>query len=210
MNRYAITLRRAETESAPQMLADGAGGDQWIQQRLLRNRIVVVGSDIHEDLANRVCAQLLMLAGESDEDINLFIHSPGGSVAAGLAIYDVMQYIPNDVATLAMGQAASMGQFLLCAGTPGKRAALPHARIMMHQPLAGLSGTASEIAIQAAHINWVKTTMAERIAFHTGQSVERVASDADRDCWFTAEEAREYGLIDTVIKSSDVMPVMSR
>ncbi|MFD6076304.1 ATP-dependent Clp protease proteolytic subunit [Streptomyces hydrogenans] len=203
-------MRRAETESAPQMLAGGGDGDHWIQQRLLRNRIVVVGSDIHEDLANRVCAQLLMLAGESDEDINLFIHSPGGSVAAGLAIYDVMQYIPNDVATLAMGQAASMGQFLLCAGTPGKRAALPHARIMMHQPLAGVSGTASEIAIQAAHINWVKTTMAERIAFHTGQSVEKVASDADRDCWFTAEEAREYGLIDTVIKSSDVMPVMSR
>ena len=130
----------------PRMTAAEGEDGEGIGRRLLRNRIVVLGTSVEDDVANRICAELLLLAGESDQDIMFYINSPGGTVSAGMAIYDIMQYIPNDVATVAMGLAASMGQFLLCSGAPGKRAALPHARIMMHQPLGGVSGTASEIA----------------------------------------------------------------
>ncbi|MBE3009967.1 ATP-dependent Clp protease proteolytic subunit [Microbispora sp. NEAU-D428] len=169
-------------------------------RKLLERRIVVLGQEVDDDIANRICSQLLLLTAEdSERDISLYINSPGGSVSAGLAIYDVMQYVPNDVVTVGMGLAASMGQFLLCAGAQGKRYALPHARIMMHQPLGGIGGTAADIAIQAEQMRHTKKTLAERIAFHTGQPFERIEADSDRDRWFTAEEAREYGIVDHVV-----------
>ncbi|GDY31491.1 ATP-dependent Clp protease proteolytic subunit [Gandjariella thermophila] len=171
-----------------------------VYERLLRERIVVLGSQVDDEVANRISAQLLLLAAEDpDRDIHLYINSPGGSVTAGMAIYDTMELIEPDVATFAMGMAASMGQFLLSAGARGKRYALPHARIMMHQPSAGVGGTASDIAIQAELFAKHKREMAELIAAQTGQSVERIIADSDRDRWFTAEEAREYGFIDHVI-----------
>ncbi len=147
-----------------------------------------------------ICAQLLHLAGdESDQDVWLYINSPGGSVTAGMAIYDTMQFIEPDVATVCMGLGASMGQFLLCSGAKGKRYALPHARIMMHQPSGGIRGQAADIAIQAEQLLYVKELMAERIAFHTGQDVEQIRADSERDRWFTAEQAKDYGIIDNVI-----------
>jgi ATP-dependent Clp protease protease subunit len=153
--------------------------------------------------SNAIAAQMLLLSAEDpDKDIFLYINSPGGSVSAGMAIYDTMQYIPNDVATVAMGLAASMGQFLLCAGAPGKRYALPHARIMMHQPSGGIGGTASDIKIQAEQMLYTKRKMAELIAFHTGQDVDSIERDSDRDRWFTAEEAAEYGYVDNVVRSA--------
>ncbi|MGI8491265.1 MAG: ATP-dependent Clp protease proteolytic subunit [Acidimicrobiales bacterium] len=171
-----------------------------IYQRLLRNRIVFLGSEVEDTSANLICAQLLLLAAEdTHRDISLYINSPGGSVTAGLAIYDTMQYIPCDVSTVCMGLAASMGQFLLCSGTPGKRFALPHSRILMHQPSGQAQGQAADIAIQAEQIIYLKKMMAERISFHTGQSLERIEADSDRDRWFTAEEALDYGFIDQVI-----------
>ena len=170
-----------------------------IFNRLLRERIIFLGTEVDDDIANVICAQLLHLAGdESDQDVWLYINSPGGSVTAGMAIYDTMQFIEPDVATVCMGLGASMGQFLLCAGAKGKRYALPHARIMMHQPSGGVRGQASDIAIQAEQMRYTKSTMAERIAYHTGQSVEQIEADSDRDRWFSAEEAKEYGIIDEV------------
>ena len=169
--------------------------------RLLKERIVFLGTQVDDNIANLICAQLLLLAAEDDDrDVFLYINSPGGSVTAGMAIYDTMQYIGCDVATICMGLGASMGQFLLCAGTPGKRFALPHARILMHQPPAQMQGVASDIAIHAEQIVYTKRVMAERIAFHTGQSIEQVEADSDRDRWFTAEQAKEYGMIDAVIE----------
>jgi ATP-dependent Clp protease protease subunit len=169
--------------------------------RLLKERIVFLGTQVDDSIANLICAQLLLLAAEDDDrDVYLYINSPGGSVTAGMAIYDTMQYIGCDVATICMGLGASMGQFLLCAGTPGKRFALPHARILMHQPSAQMQGVASDIAIHAEQIVYTKRIMAERIAFHTGQSVEQVEADSDRDRWFTAEQAKDYGMIDAVIE----------
>ena len=169
--------------------------------RLLKERIVFLGTTVDDTIANLICAQLLLLAAEDDDrDVYLYINSPGGSVTAGMAIYDTMQYIGCDVATICMGLGASMGQFLLCAGTPGKRFALPHARILMHQPSAQMQGVASDIAIHAEQIVYTKRVMAERIAFHTGQSVEQVEADSDRDRWFTAEQAKDYGMIDAVIE----------
>jgi len=174
-----------------------------IYQRLLKERIVFIGSAIDQNTANLVCAQLILLEAESQErDISLYINSPGGSVTDGLAIYDTMQYVRPDVSTICVGLAASMGQFLLCSGTPGKRFALPHARILMHQPSGAMQGQAADIAIQAEQIVYLKRMMAERIAFHTGQPVERIESDSDRDRWFTADEGREYGFIDQVIDRS--------
>jgi ATP-dependent Clp protease protease subunit len=183
---------------------NGAGGmyglDDHIYQRLLRERIVFLGSEVRDQNANAICAQLLLLSAEDPEaDIFLHINSPGGSVDAGMAIYDTMNYIPNDVATVGMGLAASMGQFLLCAGTKGKRYALPHARIMMHQPSAGVGGTASDIAIQADLFRRTKHELNELQAFHTGQPVEQIEKDSDRDRWFTAQEALEYGFVDHVV-----------
>jgi ATP-dependent Clp protease protease subunit len=176
-------------------------------QRLLRHRIILLGQQVDDDLANRICAELVLLAAEdSRRDISLYINSPGGSVSAGLAIYDVMQYVPNDIATYAMGMAASMGQFLLCAGTAGKRYALPHAQILMHQPHGGIGGTASDIRIQAEQILYVKRILAERTAMHTGQTVEQIEIDSDRDRWFTADEAKDYGFVDRVVRSATEVP----
>lgn len=179
-----------------------SGGDasSEIYQRLLRERIIFLGSVVEDSAANLICAQLLLLAAEDGErDISLYINSPGGSVSAGLAIYDTMQYVSCDVATVCVGMAASMGQFLLSAGSNGKRFALPHSRIMMHQPSGQVQGQAADIAIQAEQFAYLKKMMAERTAHHTGQSVERILEDSDRDRWFTAEEAAEYGFIDQVI-----------
>lgn len=174
-------------------------GDAFVFNQLLRDRIVFLGSEVDDESANRIIAQLLFLEAQDDaKDIWLYINSPGGSVTAGMAIYDTMQFIGPDVGTVCMGLGASMGQFLLCAGAPGKRYALPHARIMMHQPLGGVRGQATDIAIQAEQMKYIKRLMAERIAFHTGQTVEQIEADSDRDRWFTAEEAKAYGLIDEV------------
>jgi ATP-dependent Clp protease, protease subunit len=181
-------------------------GDQLFQ-RLLRHRIIFLGQQVDDDIANRVCAELVLLAAEDEKrDISIYINSPGGSVYAGMAIYDVMQYVPNDIATYAMGMAASMGQFLLTAGAPGKRYALPHAQILMHQPSGGIGGTASDIRIQAEQMLYIKRTLFERTAFHTGRPIEQIEKDADRDRWFTAEEAKEYGFVDHVIRSAVEVP----
>ena len=177
----------------PNILADS------VYQSLLRNRIIFLGSEVEDTNANAICAQMLLLNAEDhDKDIYLYINSPGGSIDAGMAIYDTMQWISNDVATVAMGLAASMGQFLLSAGAKGKRFALPHARILMHQPSGGLGGTATDIRIQAEQSLHIKKTMAELIAQHTGQTVEQIEADSDRDRWFTAQEALDYGFIDHV------------
>jgi ATP-dependent Clp protease, protease subunit len=174
--------------------------DDSVYNRLLKERIIFLGSEVTDEVANRICAQLLLLAAEDpDREIKLWINSPGGSVYAGMAIYDTMQFIDNDVSTTAMGMAGSMGQLLLCAGTAGKRYALPHSRIVMHQPHGGVGGTAADIAIQAEQMVYTKRTLLELIAHHTGQTYEQIVEDADRDRWFTAEEARQYGFIDKVI-----------
>ncbi len=179
------------------------GLDDHIYNRLLKERIIFLGSDVRDDNANAICAQMLLLAAEdSHKDIWLYINSPGGSVTAGMAIFDTMQWVPNDVATVAMGMAASMGQFLLSAGTPGKRYATPHARVMMHQPSGGIGGTASDIKIQAEQLLHIKKQMAELIAEHTGQTIDQIEQDSDRDRWFTAEAAKEYGFVDHVIRTS--------
>ncbi len=170
-----------------------------VYQSLLANRIVFLGDEVKDENANAICAQLLLLNAEDpNSDIFLYINSPGGSVTAGMAIFDTMQWISNDVATVAMGLAASMGQFLLSAGTKGKRFALPHSRIMMHQPSGGIGGTASDIRIQAEQSLHVKKEMATLIAQHTGQSIDQIEADSDRDRWFTAQQALEYGFIDHV------------
>lgn len=174
-----------------------------VYERLLRERIIFLGSQVDDEIANKLCAQILLLSAEDPtRDISLYINSPGGSVTAGMAIYDTMKYSPCDVATYGMGLAASMGQFLLTAGTPGKRFALPHARIMMHQPSAGVGGTAADIAIQAEQFAATKKEMAELIAEHSGQSFEQITKDSDRDRWFTAHQAKEYGLVDHVITTA--------
>ena len=171
-----------------------------IYNRLLKDRIIILGTDVNDDIANIVCAQMLYLEGEdAAKDIWLYVNSPGGSVTAGMAIYDTMQFIGCDVATICMGLAASMGQFLLCAGAEGKRFALPHARIMMHQPSGGVRGQASDIAIQAEQLVYIKRLMAELIAEHTGQPVEQIQEDSERDRWFTAQAAKDYGIVDHVI-----------
>jgi ATP-dependent Clp protease protease subunit len=181
-------------------------GDQLFQ-RLLRHRIIFLGQQVDDDIANRICAELVLLASEDEKrDISIYINSPGGSVYAGMAIYDIMQYVPNDIATYAMGMAASMGQFLLTAGTHGKRYALPHAQILMHQPSGGIGGTESDIRIQAEQMRHIKRTLFERTAFHTGKSMEEIERDADRDRWFTAEDAMKYGFVDHVIHSANEVP----
>lgn len=172
-----------------------------VSERLLRERIIILGSEVRDTNANEITAQLLLLAAEDPErDITLYINSPGGSVTAGMAIYDTMMLIEPDVATTAMGLAASMGQFLLTAGAKGKRAALPHTRILMHQPSAGVGGTAADIAIQAEMLTKSKRELTELQAMHTGQPIERIEADQDRDRWFTAQEALEYGFIDKVVR----------
>ena len=174
-----------------------------IYSRLLKDNIIFVGSPIDDTVANLVIAQMLFLESEDpDKDICLYINSPGGHITAGLAIYDTMQFVRPDVSTWCLGQAASMAAVLLAAGTKGKRYALPHARIMMHQPSSGMGGSASDIKIQAQQSLHIKKVLLELIAEHTGQTVEQIENDADRDRWFTAEQALEYGLVDQVIKSA--------
>jgi ATP-dependent Clp protease, protease subunit len=185
-----------------------AGPANPIYNRLLEERIIVLGSEVRDDNANEICGALLLLAAQSEErDIWLYINSPGGSVTAGMAVYDTMQFIKCDISTVVMGLAASMGQFLLSAGTKGKRYALPHARVMMHQPSGGMGGSATDIKIQAEQLLLVKRQLAELTADHTGQPVEQIEADADRDRWFTAEQAREYGLVDHVMSRSDLRAV---
>jgi ATP-dependent Clp protease protease subunit len=186
--------------------------DDQIAARLLHQRIIVLGTEVDDPVANRLCGQLLLLSAEDPRgDISLYINSPGGSVSAGLAIYDTMRLIPNDVSTLALGLAGSMGQFLLSAGTPGKRFSLPHAQILMHQGSAGFGGTAADVEIYARQLDRIGTTIIALTAEHTGQSVETVERDSRRDRWFSAEEAREYGLIDHVLdRVDDVRPAVAR
>ena len=189
-------------QAAPVMTSATAGLNlsDSVYERLLRERIIFLGTQVDDDIANKLCAQILLLSAEDPtRDISLYINSPGGSVSAGMAIYDTMNFAECDVATYAMGLAASMGQFLLTAGTKGKRYALPHARIMMHQPSAGIGGSAADIAIMAEQFALTKREMAELIAQHTGQSFEQVTEDSDRDRWFTAQQALEYGMVDHVI-----------
>jgi ATP-dependent Clp protease protease subunit len=182
-----------------------------IYDRLLAERIVFLRGEVSDASANAVCAQLLLLsAADPGRDVRLYINSPGGSVPAGMAVYDTMQFVPNDVVTVAVGFAASMGQFLLSAGTPGKRFALPHARVMMHQPSGGIGGTATDIRIQAENIKHVKHTIQELTAAQTGHTVEEIERDADRDRWFTADQAVAYGLVDQVIQRADEVPAAAR
>ncbi|HIG25413.1 MAG TPA: ATP-dependent Clp protease proteolytic subunit [Acidimicrobiia bacterium] len=187
--------------SSPTANADLSEGGRFdVFSRLLKDRIVVLGTDVNDEVANNISAQMLFLeAQDAEKTIWLYINSPGGSVTAGMAIYDTMQFVGPEVGTICMGLGASMGQFLLCAGAPGKRYALPHARIMMHQPLGGVRGQASDIAIQAEQMAYTKKMLQERIAEHTGQTYETIEADSERDRWFTAEEARDYGIIDQVI-----------
>ena len=188
-----------------------AGFGDMLDERLLRERIVWLEGEVRDENSNRIAKQLQVLAAEDpDKDITLYINSPGGSITAGMVIYDTMQLIPNDVTTIAMGLAASMGQFLLCAGAPGKRYATPNTRIMMHQPLGGIGGTASDIKIQAEQMLFIKKRMAQLIAEHSGHSVEEIEADSDRDRWFTAEEARDYRLIDHVYSTSADAPGASK
>jgi ATP-dependent Clp protease protease subunit len=193
----------------PELRSAGSGMtlNDSVYDRLLRERIIFLGQQVDDPIANQISAQLLLLAAEDPKrDIHLYINSPGGSVTAGMAIYDTMQLVECDVATFAMGLAASMGQFLLSSGTPGKRYALPHARILMHQPSAGIGGTASDIAIQAEQYKLTKREMAEITAQQTGQSVEQIEKDADRDRWFTAAQAKDYGFVDEVIERVQEIP----
>jgi ATP-dependent Clp protease, protease subunit len=202
-------FRGAVAETA----APGGNLEDQLATRLLYQRIIVLGSEVNDPVANRLCAQLLLLSAEDPRrDISLYINSPGGSVTAGLAIYDTMQLIPNDVSTLAMGLAASMGHFLLCAGTPGKRYSLPHAQVLMHQGSAGFGGTAADVEIYSRQLERTGATMTDLIARHTGQPAERVRADSERDRWFSAEEARDYGIVDHILERvDDIRPdVVSR
>src|SRR5660397_288207 len=194
MRRHHVNDITARTE------AGGMGLNDSIFNRLLKERIIWLGDEVRDDNSNVICAQMLLLAAEDpDKDIYLYINSPGGSITAGMAIFDTMQYIQPDVATVATGLAASMGQFLLSSGAPGKRYATPHARVMMHQPSGGIGGTVTDIRINAQLILAMKKLLAELTAEQTGKSVEQINSDADRDRWFTAQEALEYGFIDHVL-----------
>ncbi len=173
-----------------------------IFSRLLKERIIIIGTPINDQIANLGVAQLLYLASEDPErDINMYINSPGGMVYSGLAVYDTMQYVPCPVATICVGLAASMGSVLLAAGAKERRASLPNSRIMLHQPSGGSQGMASDIEIQAREILWIKQRLYEILAEHTGQSVEQIENDADRDYWLSATDAKEYGLIDNVLEA---------
>ena len=204
MSRFDPMPVRAVEMRAP---SSGMSLNDSVYDRLLRERIIFLGQPVDDTIANQICAQLLLLSAEdSSRDIALYINSPGGSVTAGMAIFDTMQFVDCDISTYALGLAASMGQFLLSAGATGKRYALPHARIMMHQPSAGIGGTASDIAIQAEQFKLTKVQMAELIAEHTGQTVEQIQRDSERDRWFTAQQAQEYGFVDHVVSRVAHMP----
>ena len=193
-------MKLAVTEAPPAT----AALDEQLVSRLMFQRIILLGTEVDDRVANRLCAQLLLLSAEDPRsDISLYINSPGGSVSAGLAIYDTMRLIPNDVSTLAMGLAGSMAQFLLCAGTAGKRFSLPHAQVLMHQGSAGFGGTAADIEIYAEQLGRTGATMIRLIAEHTGQPPERVEQDSLRDRWFSAAEARDYGIVDHIVERLD-------
>ncbi len=195
-SRYPTVSGETHMRSATQ----GLNLVDSVYERLLAERIIFLGSQVDDDIANRLCAQILLLAAEDPtKDINLYINSPGGSISAGMAVYDTMVLAPCDIATYAMGMAASMGEFLLAAGAKGKRYALPHARILMHQPLGGVTGSAADIAIQAEQFAVIKKEMFRLNAEFTGQTIERIETDSDRDRWFTAQEALEYGFVDHII-----------
>jgi len=195
----------------PSMLGEGGSSASLtdaIYGRLLGERIIFLGKEVDDVIANQLAAQMLLLSADDPRrDIHLYINSPGGSVSAGMAVYDTMQFIDCDVATYGMGMAASMGQFLLTCGTPGKRFALPHTRIMMHQPSAGVGGTQSDIAIQAELFGRLKREINELQAAHSGQDVDQIERDSDRDRWFTADQALEYGLVDHVVAQAAALPV---
>jgi ATP-dependent Clp protease, protease subunit len=192
--------------ASPALASYGAMGDVF--ERLLRERIVFLGAEVTDDLANDINAKLLLLdADDSERDISLYINSPGGSVYAGMAIFDTMNFVRCDVATICIGMAASMGQFLLCAGAKGKRSALPHSRILMHQPLGQMQGKASDIQIHAEQMLKTKKQMAELISSLTGQPLDRVEQDSDRDRWFTPGEALDYGMIDQIVGVARLDPV---
>jgi len=206
----ASTAGMSSEFTAPGLRAPAAGmpcfGDM-LDERLLRERIVWLEGEVRDENSNRIAKQLQVLAAEDPEsDITLYINSPGGSITAGMVIYDTMQLIPNQVTTISMGLAASMGQFLLTAGAAGKRYATPNTRIMMHQPLGGIGGTASDIKIQAEQMIYIKKRMAQLIAEHSGKTLEQIEEDSDRDRWFTSEEARDYGLIDHVYSTAADAP----
>ncbi|WP_369371784.1 ATP-dependent Clp protease proteolytic subunit [Promicromonospora sp. Populi] len=192
-------------DAGPVARAEGAGFglNDSIYNRLLKERIIWLGSEVRDENANAISAQMMLLAAEDpDKDIWLYINSPGGSITAGMAIYDTMQFIKPDVATVAMGMAASMGQFLLSSGTKGKRYITPHARVLMHQPSGGIGGTATDVRIGAQLIMHMKKVLAELTSEQTGQSIEKIIKDNDRDNWFTAAEALEYGFVDHVVESA--------
>jgi ATP-dependent Clp protease protease subunit len=197
-----VNMSETMTKAKPPNSLDG-----HIYQRLLWQRILVLGEEIKDENANALCAQLILLNAEDpNADISLYINSPGGSVSAGLAIYDTMNFISNDVATFGIGLIASMGQVLLACGAPGKRFALPHARIMMHQPHGGMGGTATDIRIQAEQMLLAKKDLARLLSDRTGQPLDRIETDFDRDSWFTPEQAKEYGIVDRVLTSSAAVP----
>ena len=213
MNSHRVNGERGAV--MPELRGTGGsmtGFGDMLDERLLRERIIWLEGEVRDENSNRIAKQLQVLAAEDpDKDITLYINSPGGSITAGMVIYDTMQLIPNDITTIAMGLAASMGQFLLCAGAAGKRYATPNTRIMMHQPLGGIGGTASDIKIQAEQMLFIKKRMAQLIAEHSGQTLEQIESDSDRDRWFTPEDAKVYGLIDHVYSSAaDAPPVKTR
>ena len=207
--RSIIDPRTMATNYVPMVIEQTNRGERSydIYSLLLKERIIFLGTPVSDPMANLIVAQLLYLAREEpDRDISMYINSPGGSVTAGMAIYDTMQYVGCDVATVCLGLAASMGQFLLCAGTHGKRYALPHAQILLHQPHGGVGGTETDIRIQARQILTLKKVLADRTAFHTGQPLERIEADSDRDRWFNADEAKDYGLVDHVVRSANEVP----
>ena len=201
-----MKIRRKAVPLIPMVIEQSSRGERAydIYSRLLKDRIIFLGTAINDEVANLLIAQLLFLESEDpDKDINFYINSPGGVVTAGMAVYDTMQYIKPDIATVCIGQAASMGAVLLAAGARGKRYALPNARILIHQPMGGFQGQASDIAIQAKEILRMKETLNGVLAFHTGKALEQIQSDTDRDYFMSGQEAKDYGLIDHVITNRD-------
>ena len=199
-------MNTIEDNLAPMVIETTSRGERAydIYSRLLKDRIIILGSPINDVVASSIVAQLLFLESEDPEkDINLYVNSPGGVVSAGLAIYDTMQHIKCDVATTCMGMAASMGAVLLTAGATGKRSSLPHARVMIHQPLGGVQGQASDIEIEAKEIIRIKQELSQIIADHSGKSLDEVINDSDRNKWMSADEAKSYGLVDNVISRVD-------
>jgi len=181
------------------MIDTGSGEKLDVMSKLLQDRIIILGGEVKDEMAQVLVAQMLYLANQSDEDITMYINSPGGSVSAGMAIYDTMQFIPCEISTVCFGMAASMGSFLLSSGTKGKRKSLPNSRIMIHQPLGGAQGQASDVRIQAREILHMREILNMHLADATGQTIEQIAKDCDRDNFMTPEEAKEYGLIDDII-----------